>query len=102
MSPFKALYKQNCLVPYRFEDPNIPITTAKTTLEEMDKQVHAINQSLKRASERQKSYANLHRSSRTFQTGDKVFLMVKPKRSSLKLSKCRKLAFRYCGPFEVL
>ena len=102
MSPFKALYGQDCLVPYRFADPNLPVPAAKNTLEEMDKQVQIIRQSLKKASDRQKSYADLHRSSRTFQTGDKVFLRVKPKRSSLKLGKCRKLAFRYCGPFEVL
>ena len=102
MSPFKELYEQDCLVPYRFADPNLLVLAAKNTLEEMDKQVQIIRQSLKRASERQKSYGHLHRSSRTFQIGDKVFLRVKPKRSSLKLGKCRKLAFRYCGPFEVL
>ena len=64
--------------------------------------MQVIRQSLKRASDRQKSYADLHRSSRTFQIGDKVFLRVKPKRSSLKMGKCRKLSFRYYGPFEVL
>ena len=92
---------QNCLVPYKFVDPNLPIP-AKDTLEEMDRQMQVIEQSLKRASDRQKSYADLHRSSHTFQIGDKVFLRVKPKRSSLKMGKCRKLSFRYCGPFEVL
>ena len=102
MSPFKALYGQDCLVPYRFADPNLLVPVAKNTLEEMDRQMQVIRQSLKRASDRQKSYADLHRSSRTFQNGYKVFLRVKPKRSSLKLGKCRKLAFRYCGPFEVL
>ena len=25
MSPFKALYGQDCLVPYRFADPNLPV-----------------------------------------------------------------------------
>ena len=64
--------------------------------------MQVIRQSLKRASDRQKSYADLHRSSRTFQIGDKVFLRVKPKRSSLKMGKCRKLSSRYCGPFEIL
>ena len=102
MSPFKALYGQDCLVPYRFTDPNLPVPAAKSTLEEIEKQVQIIRQSLKRANDRQKSYADLHRSSRTFQTRDKVFLRVKPKRSSLKLGKRKKLAFKYCGPFEVL
>lgn len=34
--------------------------------------------------------------------GDKVFLRVKPKISSLKLKKFKKLAFGYCGPYEVV
>ena len=79
MSPFKALYGQDCLVPYKFVDPNLPIPAAKDTLEEMDRQMQVVRQSLKRASDRHKSYANLHRSSRTFEIEDKVFLTVKPR-----------------------
>ncbi|MGJ2631375.1 hypothetical protein ACR8J5_22395, partial [Salmonella enterica subsp. enterica serovar Paratyphi A] len=75
---------------------------AKSTLEEMDQQLLVIRENLKRASDRQKSYADLHRSARIFSKGDQVFLRVKPKRSSLKLGQFKKLAFRYCGPFEVL
>ena len=66
MSPFKALYGQYCLVPYKFTDPNLPVLAAKDTLEEMDRQMQVIKQSLKRASDRQKSYVDLHRSSHTF------------------------------------
>ena len=36
MSLFKALYGQDCLVPYRFADPNLLVLAAKNTLEEMD------------------------------------------------------------------
>ena len=31
-----------------------------------------------------------------------MFLRVKPKRSSLKLGKYKKLAYRYCGPYEII
>jgi hypothetical protein len=31
-----------------------------------------------------------------------VYLQKKPKRSSLKLGMCTKLAPQYCGPFEIL
>jgi hypothetical protein len=31
-----------------------------------------------------------------------VLLKVKPKKSSLKLGSCTKLATRFCGPFEIL
>ena len=79
MSLFKALYGQDCLVPYRFANPNLPVPGAKNTLEEMDRQLQVIRQSLKKASDRQKSYADLHRSSRIFKEGDKVFLRVKPR-----------------------
>ena len=102
MSPFKALYGQDCLVPYRFTNPNLLVPAAKNTLEEMDRQLQIMRETLKRASDRQKSYADLHRSSQTFKTGDKVFLRVKPKRSSLQLGKYKKLAYRYCGPYEIL
>ena len=73
MSPFKALYGQDFLVPYRFTDPNLPVPVAKNALEEMDRQMQVIKLSLKKASDRQKSYVDLHRSSCTFQIGDKVF-----------------------------
>ena len=64
--------------------------------------MQVIRQAFKKASDRQKSYADVHRSSCTFQIRDNVFLRVKPKRSTLKLGKCKKLSFKYCGPFEIL
>ena len=37
-----------------------------------------------------------------FQVGEHVFIKVRPKKSSLRLGSCAKLAPRYCGPFEIL
>ena len=37
-----------------------------------------------------------------FQVGDKVFLKVKGKNSSLWLGSCKNLVARFCGPFKVL
>ena len=34
--------------------------------------------------------------------GEHVFIKVRPKKSSLKLGSCAKLAPQYCGPFEIL
>ena len=31
-----------------------------------------------------------------------MFLRVKPKKNSLRLGKYKKLAYRYCGPYEIL
>ncbi|MCO5612670.1 hypothetical protein L7F22_066939 [Adiantum nelumboides] len=102
MSPFKASYGQECLVPLRLADPTLHVLAAKFTLETMDQQLLIIRDNLKRASDRQKSYADLQRSTRSFNKGEWVFLRVKPKRSSLKLRKFHNLAFKYCGSFEIL
>jgi hypothetical protein len=34
--------------------------------------------------------------------GDHVYLRVRPRKSSLRMGACAKLAPRYCGPFKVL
>ena len=78
------------------------MSAAKNTLEGMDMQLQVIRETLKRASDRKKGYVDLHQSSWVFKVGDRVFLMVKPKRSSLKLGKYKKLAYTYCGPYEIL
>ena len=51
MSPFKALYGQECLTPLRLANPNLSIPIAKETLEEMDFQLQIIRENLKRAND---------------------------------------------------
>ena len=97
MSPFKALYGQECLIPLKLSDPLNSVPAAKEMLEDMDLQLKIIRGNLKAASDRQKSYADLKRSVREFAAGEMVFLRVNPKRSSLRLGKYKNLAFRYCG-----
>lgn len=50
----------------------------------------------------QKSYADQHRVFKEFQVGEHVYFCIKPKRSSLRIGSCAKLAPGYCGPFEIL
>jgi hypothetical protein len=64
--------------------------------------VAKIKQNLKVAQDRQKSYADRNQTHREFKVGDHVYLRVNPKRSSLRMGTCAKLAPHYCGPFEVL
>jgi hypothetical protein len=68
----------------------------------MEQQVTQIKQNLKVAQNRQKSYVDQKRTPREFKMGDHVYLIIKPRRSSLRMGACVKLAPRYCGPFEVL
>ena len=101
MSPFKALYRQECLTPLHLAGPNLYVPVVKETLEEMDCQLQIIRENLKKVSDKQKSYTDLRHLVQEFKEGDQVFIQVKPKRSSLRLGKHKKLAYRYCGPFKV-
>jgi hypothetical protein len=61
-----------------------------------------IKQNLKASHDRQKVYADKNMIAREFKVGEHVLLKVKPKKISLKLGSCTKLAARFCGPFEIL
>ena len=50
----------------------------------------------------QEIYANKNTTTRKLQVRDHVFSKVRPKKCSLNLGNCSKLAARYCGLFEVL
>ena len=61
-----------------------------------------IKKNLKVAQDRHKVYADKNRTVREFKVGMHALLKVKPKKISLKLGSCTKLAARLCGPFEIL
>ena len=71
-------------------------------LEDMAHQTKAIQKDIQAAKDRQKRYADLKRTERKFQEGDKVFLRIRPKRSTLSLGKYKKLSPRYCGPYTIV
>jgi hypothetical protein len=61
--------------------------------------MQSIIQRIKEAQDRQKSYADAHRVDRSYEVGDRVFLRVKPHKSSIKFGKGAKLSPRFVGPF---
>ena len=101
MSPFKALYGQECLTPLKWTDPMIKVQASQEMLDEMQQQTNLIQFEIKATQDRQKLYADLRRSDRSFEVGDMAFLRVKPKCSSLSLGKYKKLSARYCGPYLI-
>jgi hypothetical protein len=68
----------------------------------MEQQVIQIKKNLKNAQDRQKSYADRKRTPKEFKTGDHVYLIIRPNKSSLRMGACAKMEPRYCGPFEIL
>jgi hypothetical protein len=61
-----------------------------------------IKHNLKAAQDRKNVYEDKNRRSREFKLGEHVLLKVNPKKRSLKLGSCTKLAARFSGPFEIL
>ena len=57
---------------------------------------------LKVAQDREKSHANKYLMHKNLCVKDHVFFRVRPKKISMKLKSCAKLATKYYRPFEVL
>jgi hypothetical protein len=71
-------------------------------LKDMENQMLKIKKNLKETQDRQKSYVYKNMKTREFEVGDHVLLKVNPKKRSLKLGNCTKLAAKFCGLFEIL
>ncbi|KAG8481265.1 hypothetical protein CXB51_026038 [Gossypium anomalum] len=71
-------------------------------IRETEEKVKVIRDSLKAASDRQKSYADLKRKEIEFQVGDKVFLKVSPWKKVLRFGRKGKLSPRFIGPYEII
>jgi hypothetical protein len=69
---------------------------------EAEEKVKTIQDNLKAAQSRQKSYADIRRRPLQFQIGDLVYLRVSPTRGIQRFGVKGKLAPRYIGPFEIL
>ena len=69
---------------------------------EAEEQVRFIQENLKIAQTRQKSYADKKRQSVSFQVGDHAYLRVSPMKGVQRFGVKGKLAPRYVGPFPII
>jgi hypothetical protein len=100
--PFEALYVRQCNITISSNNPVDIVTIEPYMLKEMEQQVIQIKQNLKIAQDRQKSYADIKMTHREFKVGDHVYLRVRPRKISLRMGACAKMAPQYNGPFKVL
>jgi hypothetical protein len=102
MSPFEALYGKKCNTPVSWDNPIDIVVVGPYLLKEMEEHMEKIKKNSKASQDRQKIYADKNNMFRVFKVGERVFLKVKMKKSSLRLGSYPKLAVRYYGPFEIL
>jgi hypothetical protein len=70
-------------------------------IQDMEEQVIQIKQRLKEAQDRQKSYADAHRTDRSYKVGDQFFIRIRPNKSTILFWKGTKLSPQFIGPFKI-
>jgi len=78
VAPFEALYGRKCRIPLCWSEIDEALIIGPEVIQETTEKVRRIQEHIKAAQCRQKSYADQRRRPLDFQVGDKVFLKVSP------------------------
>ncbi|KAK5775732.1 hypothetical protein PVK06_043670 [Gossypium arboreum] len=101
MAPYEALYGRKCRTPLFWTELSESKIFGVDLIKDAEQKVQVIRESLKAASDRQKSYADSKRKDIEYRVGDKVFLKVSPWKKVLRFGRKGKLSPRFIGPYEV-
>ncbi|XP_021743984.1 uncharacterized protein LOC110710028 [Chenopodium quinoa] len=70
-------------------------------IEDIVKQVKLIQEKIKAAQDRQKSYVDLKRREEEYEVGEKVLLKISPMKGVMRFGKKGKLSQKYIGKYEI-
>jgi hypothetical protein len=102
MAPFEALYGRQCRTPWNWSQTGERKIFGSNLVTEAEEKVKIIQNNLKAAQSRQKSYVDKRRKPIQFEVGDFVYLRVSPTWGVQRFGIKGKLAPRYVGPFKIL
>jgi len=102
MSPFEALYGRKCRTPLLWSEMGERSLFGPAILRDAEEKTKQVQENLKIAQNRQKSYADTRRKELTFEDNDFVYLKVAPIRGTRRFQIKGKLAPRYIGPYRIL
>jgi hypothetical protein len=102
MVPFELLYGRPCQTPLSWDPLEDRVLVGPEVIQEMEEQMQTIRQRIKEAHDRQKSYADAHRVDCSYEVDDRVFLWVKPHKSSIKFGKGSKISPRFLRLFKIM
>jgi transposase InsO family protein len=102
MAPFEMLYGHRCRTPLFWSETGEQKVFGPSILQEAEKQVRMVRESLRVTQSRQKSYPHHRRRELSFEVGDFVYLKVSPMRGLRHFKLRGKLAPRFIGPFKIL
>ena len=78
MAPFETLYGRRCRTPLNWSEARERTIFGPDMVQEAEEQVRLIQENLKIAQSRQKSYADRRRDPLVFEVGDHVYLKLSP------------------------
>ncbi|GKV12402.1 hypothetical protein SLEP1_g23547 [Rubroshorea leprosula] len=99
---YEALYSRRCRTPICWVEVGYGRLIGPDFVQQTIEKVRLIQQRLKMAQDRQKSYADNRRRPLEIGVGDHVFLKVSPTKGVYRFGLKGKLCPRYIGPFEIL
>ena len=102
MAPFEALYGRRCRTPLNWSEAGERSVFGLDMVCEAEEQVRDIQENLKIAKSRQKSYADKKRQSVSFRVGEHVYLRVSPMKGVQRFGLKGKLTPSYVGPFPII
>ncbi|KAD6796137.1 hypothetical protein E3N88_07033 [Mikania micrantha] len=101
-APFEALYGRKCRSPICWSEVGESQIIGPELIQETTDKIALIQERIKTARDRQKSYADNRRRPLEFQVGDRVMLKVSPWKGIFRFGKRGKLSPRFVGPFKIL
>nr|AAV31274.1 putative polyprotein [Oryza sativa Japonica Group]AAV31378.1 putative polyprotein [Oryza sativa Japonica Group] len=102
MAPYEALYGRKCRTPLLWDQTGERQVFGTDILREAEEKVKIIQERLRVAQSRHKSYADNRRRDLSFEEGDYVYLRVTPFRGVHRFHTKGKLAPRFVGPYKIV
>ncbi|KAL4032966.1 hypothetical protein IC575_006049 [Cucumis melo] len=101
MTPYEALYGRPCRTPVWWNEVGERKLVGPELVQITTNNIKLIRENLRKAQDRQKSYADKRRRNLEFQVGDQVFLKLFPWRGVIRFGRKGKLNPRYIGPYQI-
>ncbi|XP_070036932.1 uncharacterized protein, partial [Nicotiana tomentosiformis] len=98
MAPYEALYGRRCRSPVGWFEVGETELYGPDLIHQAIEKVKVIQERLRTAQSRQKSYSDVRRRDLEFEVGDWVFLKISPMKGVMSFGKKGKLSPRYIGP----
>ncbi|XP_073307093.1 uncharacterized protein [Primulina huaijiensis] len=102
MAPYKALYGRKCRSPVHWDEVGERAELGPVIVKQTAELVIKIQDRMRTAQSRQKSYADHRRRDLEFAVWDHIFMKVAPMKGVMRFEKKVKRNPRFIGPFEIL